>query len=396
MTSQRASKPLRLVSSIASLRSHRKNDNRDYSPYSPVTKINTDRRVSAQSSTPGTPYQGYIENRTSPFEFERTNDIVGIQDGSKHQRPVFEVLVPSSYQNEYESGFFVLPASVRKQIYSECFSLESRKISLSPPFATTGVFPNNYFASPWEVLAPVLGGLHSCAVLRHELMAYFWMHYHFHVTLSIFTGPVFSPLTSTWLVENIDLIQHLTIEIDLTRLDGNCINLRTKPNGSKVDQLLVTLINGISTSHKVSKMAELNLMCRRYFRFGSSGKFEIEDIFNYPDENQYLHDAVFQLRGIVQKSRVSGFSFRYSRMLLNALFGEGHNRPKYIYPPESPWPVIGTSPATPLNICPTPCFTTLTGPSSSGVFETPRSVSTFDTGKSNTSESSAARNRVHF
>ncbi|RFU34569.1 hypothetical protein B7463_g1765, partial [Scytalidium lignicola] len=395
MANQGSSKSIRLASST-SLRSHRKTEKRDCSSYSNVSKIYIDQSKTTRSSAPSTPYQGSVDRKRSfPIEFERTHDIIGVRDDSNYQGPVFEDRVPSSYFNHYERGFFVLPASIRKQIYSECFSIELRKISLSPHFATAGVFPDDYFASPWEVLSPILGALHTCVALRYELMTYFWMHYHFHVTLSIFTGLVFSPLSSIWLVENIDLVQHLTIELDLTRLDGNCVNVKTQPKGSKLDQFLINLITGIATSHRVSKIAELSFMCRRYSRFGALGKVEIEDVFTYPDEHQYLHDAAFQLRGTVQMSRVSGFSFRYSRMLLDAMFGEGYNRPKYIYPPESPWPIVICSPAvTPLKTCPTPRFTNSTPPFNSSRFGTPSSHDTSDARKFDTFRSRIPRNRA--
>jgi hypothetical protein len=69
---------------------------------------------------------------------------------------------------------FTLPAKVRMKIYSYCFSDESRKICLSPRFETKAIFPEDYFASPWDVLDPVWGGLSTSRALRHDLMSYFW------------------------------------------------------------------------------------------------------------------------------------------------------------------------------------------------------------------------------
>jgi hypothetical protein len=45
-----------------------------------------------------------------------------------------------------------------------------------------------------------------------------------------------------------------------------------------------------------------------------------------------------QLRGILQRCRISGFTFDYTQLLLFSAFGEGDNEPDLILPHDTPWP----------------------------------------------------------
>ena len=139
------------------------------------------------------------------------------------------------------------------------------KISLSPCFATKDVFPDNYFSSPWDILEPVWGAIATSRKLRHEVLLYFWMKYSFHVTISAFSAPIFSPLSHVWLPDYLDCIQSLTVEIDLTRLGGSAS--REAPNifhqYEKINNSLVTIVKGLM-NRKGKLMHELHIMCRRY------------------------------------------------------------------------------------------------------------------------------------
>lgn len=209
------------------------------------------------------------DDRDSP-SFERTVDLLATaapHEISFDQTEVFEQLLNAYDQKNGEHPLSALPANVRYKIYGFCFEdSERRKISLSPKFATRAVFPDGYFARPWNVLDPVLGGLHAFRALRHDLMSYFWTAYHFHVTLNAFSGPAFSPLSHIWLLDFLDRIQRLTIEVDFTRFGSS--SLRIAPafghNNAKVADLLHGLIRGLLERADSMTMAELNLMCRRY------------------------------------------------------------------------------------------------------------------------------------
>lgn len=110
-----------------------------------------------------------------------------------------------------------------------------------------------------------------------------------------------------------------------------------------------------------------------------------------PDENWHLHDALSQLRNIVQRSRISGLSFRYSRMVLDAIFGEGCDRPKYIYPLDSPWPLAASS----LEVAAlhTPQSMRSNTPFISGWFGTPSPRAFSESGKFDTAQQKTPQNR---
>ena len=164
---------------------------------------------------------------------------------------------------------FALPARIRRQIYGYCFPLESRKISLSPRFATKAVWANGYFASPWDILDEVMGGLGSFRALRGDVMTYFWAEYQFHVTLTPFSGPVFSPLSHVWMQDYLGLVQKLTVEADLTRFGGSQLVAAPKfgYDVDKIEALLVDIVKGILKRPSGITMAEFNLMCRRFAGF---------------------------------------------------------------------------------------------------------------------------------
>lgn len=240
---------------------------------------------SSQSSSQSS-FQGQISKYTSaqspvetllPIEeerydayFDRTVDLlatVAPHEISIDQTEVFQQLI-DDYEKKNEKHIFpTFPADVRQKIYSLCFDdCASRKISLSPKFATRAIFPDDYFASPWNVLDPIWGGLRASRALRNDLMNYFWTTYHFHVTLNVFSGPVFSPLSHVWLLSFLDRIQRLTIESDFTRFGGSSLKIAPSfgHNNDKVEDLLLGLIKRLVERSDRLTMAELNLMCRRY------------------------------------------------------------------------------------------------------------------------------------
>ena len=157
-----------------------------------------------------------LEKRPPPPELDRSVDLLVLSDLELLSEDKLPDVVKDSHP------FFTLPMNVRRRIYGFCFPKETRKLSLSPRFATKAVFSVGYFASPWDVLDPVSGGLEAFSALRRDLYAYFWTEYHFHITITPFSGPMFSPLSHVWLINYLDIIQNLTVEADLTRF-GCCV-----------------------------------------------------------------------------------------------------------------------------------------------------------------------------
>lgn len=218
----------------------------------------------------------WAEPRPPPPDLDQSVDYVVDTGDLVHPLVIYEHLVSQDNDAARDNPFFALPSSIRNRIYGFCFPEEDRRISLAPGFATRGVWPNDHFASPWDVLENVMGGLGASRAMRRDLMAYFWASYHFHVTLTQFSGPNFSPLSHVWLQDYLGMVQHLTVEIDQTRFGAS--HLSNAPllgyNMNKLEVLLATIVDGILDGDDRISMAEFNLMCRRYAGFRPQHQLE--------------------------------------------------------------------------------------------------------------------------
>ncbi|CZT09579.1 uncharacterized protein RCO7_03700 [Rhynchosporium graminicola] len=290
-----------------------------------------------------------VPSNQEPFpkfaDYERDIDLVATISSREldAQDLVFERLVRiHPAVQELVHPLFRLPTSVRRRIYSFCFPYEERKVSLSPAFATKAVFPEYYFASPWDILDHVAGGLGSFSMLRKELMVYFWTEYHFHIALNDFSGPRFSPLSHVWLIQYLSILQRITIEVDFTKF--GCSQLKdAKMFGyrmSKTKHLLDSIVCGLGERHAESSIAELHLMCRRYAGFRDMNDTWVDSSKDRycPNDVLNLCDSLIHLRGMLQQCRISGFPDAYSRELLNSMFRYGNEAPEYEIPENNAWP----------------------------------------------------------
>lgn len=302
---------------------------------------------------------------------DRGVDLVALDSAPISPTDLFDALSPI-LPNVHK--FFELPASVRHLIYEYCFDSQDeqsegeaatsdnepksvcgsrRPISLSPQFATKAVFAAGYFASPWDILRPVWGALQSSSVMRNNLMAYFWTVNSFHVTLNPFTGPQFSPLSQTWLTTYLPIIQHLTVEVDMTRFGGSMPDPTLFGHDvNKLERLFCALVEGIlcrqsdAQTHAVSsqptrQMAELTLFCRRYAgnrtceiaaaaetthstlaHMLTPNKHAKIKVPHVPSYTSRVCDPVLKLCGVLRQCRISGFSSEYTQELFKGLFGE--------------------------------------------------------------------------
>ena len=132
----------------------------------------------------------------------------------------------------------------------------------------------------------------------------------------------------------------------------------------KIESFLLGLVNGLLKRNGKSTMAQFNIMCRRYAGFrpcdDSDSNVTVAELCKSkfltpiycplsinktrkhensfvnllvpycPDEAMYLCDALCELRGVVQRSRLSGFTLDYTKMLLSAIFSESDDEPEYV------------------------------------------------------------------
>ncbi|TGO22929.1 hypothetical protein BPAE_0150g00230 [Botrytis paeoniae] len=295
--------------------------------------------------------QNYIsttaKETTLPWDppFDRNWDLCANDGVPMDSNESFENCLPPR-QNDNFSPFFDMPTRVRRKIYSYCLpSSTDTTVSLSPEFAWRNCYHDYYFTSPWSVLEMVSGALASFSVMRNDILTYFWTEYHFHVTLTPFCSSIFTPLSSIWLLNFLNRVQHLTIELDLTRFGGNALKFarRFEYNMEKMESLLLDLVGGLI--QRRGRMAELTLLCRRFNGYRpvdeNDPDWRADELFEYfPKEAMQFCDAIINLRGTVRSVRIAGFPLDYTRTVLKAMFGHGESSRQFIVPDRSAWPPL--------------------------------------------------------
>lgn len=181
--------------------------------------------------------------------------------------------------------FKKLPLSIRQKIYAYVYEhpANGKLVNLSKDFATKDVFPPDFFIAPWDLLKHAEGALSSCVQMRDEIFTYFWSTYHFHVTFSPFSiGPVFSALSIGLLNAYAHRVNHLTVEVDLTKLafsaakDAHLL----KQSNQKLQKVIFNLVNSLGNRrHKGNAMTRLTLLARRYQGFRPAPE-------NAPDDSE--------------------------------------------------------------------------------------------------------------
>ncbi|KAJ5041541.1 uncharacterized protein L3040_005124 [Drepanopeziza brunnea f. sp. 'multigermtubi'] len=324
------------------------------SPPARYTPASLFRRATGASSAPSTPESSFrsssvmmrcMEEDRPILGYDREVDLVGTKAECEGDFDLeFMRVLAKKYKATGGHPLFALPPSVKRRIYGFCFPNEARKINLSPYFATKAVFPEGYFANPWDILDSVAGGLEASSQLRNELMTYFWTAYHFHVTLNEFSGPKLSPLSHVWLIEHLDAVQHLTIEVDFTRF--GCSHLRDAKrfgyNMTKTTLLFAIIVRGLGDRPAHSNISQIHLMCRRYSGARPPDHLWVTetDARYCPVEALNICNNLMALRGIIDQCRVSGFPMGFSLELLDTLFKVEETPPSYFFPIEEAWPVV--------------------------------------------------------
>ncbi|KAI9732701.1 MAG: hypothetical protein M1818_007435 [Claussenomyces sp. TS43310] len=293
-----------------------------------------------------------IEPNAQPF-YERGIDILAT---AKRETPTAAQLQAEAIDDFVQSLPVPAPAvqtslllnledKLRRHICFFLFSTPAndKKITLSPIFATKDVFADDYFVKPWDVLEDVEDVMYACRRLRDDVQTFFWTEYKFHVSISPFTAPMTSPVSQQWLKIYANRIQHLTLEVDLTRLGFNAgknsalLGTQTK----KIKRLFDELVGWIEM--RQGTMADLQLMVRRFQGMRPKnhaapvGRVDIKSVPYCPDEYISVCDQITTLRGIVRTCRLSGFTQDFAHQTMFSLFG-GALAPTYLDPKDQAWP----------------------------------------------------------
>jgi hypothetical protein len=237
------------------------------------------RPSSAASATSSEHIRRYIASPAAPstatclplhVPFERSIDV--FVTGPNYSTPFQDWFdnLPSYPESLREAANTLarLSSDIRRHIISHVLPQpdERRKVTLAPDFAISQFYPEDYFLDPfWDILQHAEALMLTSKQLRDDVQTYFWTAYHFHISLSSFTSPNLSKLIMQWLPLYADRIQHLSIELDFTRLGlSNRASASLLATGAdKVRNLLEDLVQSLGR-RSGRTMAEIHLMCRRY------------------------------------------------------------------------------------------------------------------------------------
>lgn len=198
----------------------------------------------------------------------------------------FKLMVPSGRHSSGVNDLFSVPQEVRRQIYSYIFPKEKHPILLSPIWSTKETrsvgndgkipgdffWPEDFFVPPGRILNKTMQKVMSSSMaIRHEFMAYFWSEYKFHVILSPWTRPLNARLVHEWLPRFLEIVQHLTIEVDFTKYGGsNYDEAFEEAFGSAVrfrrdtaQPWLRRLCTGLSERRTGLTLKHLHIYCRK-------------------------------------------------------------------------------------------------------------------------------------
>jgi hypothetical protein len=223
------------------------------------------------------PLQPIAEQTPPPYD--RNADIVwwrGVQSdpGDDFVRSLPDLKFRRNMHQSNKIIFFEkIPPTIRRRIYAYVYEhpANGKQVNLSRDFTTKDVFPPDFFVTPWDLLHHAEGALSSCVQMRDELFTYFWNTYHFHVTFSPYSiGSVFSGCSIRFLNGYANRVNHLTVEVDLTKLAFSAANdaKLLKQSNKKLQKVLVNLVIALGRRRqKGNVMASLTLLARRYRGF---------------------------------------------------------------------------------------------------------------------------------
>jgi hypothetical protein len=245
------------------------------------------------------PLQPISEQASPPYD--RNADIVwwrGVESNPLDEflRALPDLKFRRNKQQSQKMTFFKnIPPAIRCRIYAYVYEhpAKGKLVNLSKDFTTKDVFPPDFFISPWDLLKHAEGAISSCIQMRDEIFTYFWNTYHFHVTFSPFSiGPVFSAVSIRLLNGYAHRVNHLTVEVDMTKLafsaakDAHLL----KQSNKKLQKVIRNLVIALGRRRqKGNVMSSLSLLARKYQGFRPPPANAPEDSKSFPPF-QNLHN----------------------------------------------------------------------------------------------------------
>ena len=140
------------------------------------------------------------------------------------------------------------------------------QVTLNRRYFNRDFYPKDHFQSFADASASLRRHNTVCFALHAELTVMFCIYRHFHVTVSPFLGPLFSPLAVEFIHRYSTFMSNITVEFDLTKLgygaDPRAAGLR--PGTLNMRGWVDNFVKAQRKRRGFSTLWELRLLCRRY------------------------------------------------------------------------------------------------------------------------------------
>lgn len=169
-----------------------------------------------------------------------------------------------------QSSYLHLPAYARFQICRLLMADETwsrRSIGLTNRRFNHEVWPPGYFAELGDALVFLRLWTNLCYELYADMMVTFLMTNRFHVIFSPFVGPLLNPLATRWLQEYGQYMQHITLELDMSKLGLGQVtgDAKFQPVPPNMDRLIRGFVEEQLKRKSHSTIANFVLLCRRFY-----------------------------------------------------------------------------------------------------------------------------------
>lgn len=178
----------------------------------------------------------------------------------------------TAYDDVRRFAYFNLNGPIRFKIMQKLLEdyLPGKAVLLNHSRQAAVAWPDDAFATLWEVLGPLQNVLWACPRLRAEVMTALFMIQPFHVIFSPFVKPITQPLPTKWLFKYVYFMQDVRVELDMTKLgfgqvwQATGLSTRLWDIGNLVHIFVEQILK---RDPRTNPMGQLTIHCRRYFGY---------------------------------------------------------------------------------------------------------------------------------
>lgn len=168
--------------------------------------------------------------------------------------------------------YFNLDGLIRFRIMEKLLEdyLPGKPVLLNHSRQAAPAWPDEAFASLWEVLGPLQNVMLTCPRLRADVMTALLMTQAFHVIFSPFVKPITQPLPTKWLFKYLYFMQDIRVELDMTKLGfgqvwhATGLSTRLWDIGNLVHVFVEEVLK---RDPRTNPMGQLTIHCRRFFGY---------------------------------------------------------------------------------------------------------------------------------